>query len=85
MSYSHLQSIDGQVGLHPRIHRVPHDSVAEHVLNRTQIQLSFARVVLGNIGQPQLVGLVSGEVPLHQVVMHRRARRDVLALAFADH
>jgi len=51
----HFEGIDGQVAGHPRVDRVTDDPAGPHVLDRAQIQLSLGGVVLGDVGQPQLV------------------------------
>ena len=49
--------------------RVADDPVGEHVLDRAEVELALAGVVLGDVGQPQLVRRVGGEVAV------RRGRR----------
>ena len=66
-----VEGVDGDAGLHPRIDRIPHDPVREHVLDRTHVELSFQRAMFGDVGQPQFVGRAGGEVSAHQVLMHR--------------
>ena len=72
VSHGHLECVDRDPGLHPRVDRVTHDPVGEHIFDRTQVHLSLSGAVLGDVGEPQLVGPLSGELPLHQVIMDRR-------------
>lgn len=39
-----VQGFDGELGLHSVADRVPHDPVGEHVLDRTEVDLAFARL-----------------------------------------
>ncbi len=41
--------------LHPDVDRVPDDPVREHVLDRAKVNLAFAGVMFGDVGQPDLV------------------------------
>ena len=42
-------------------------------------------LVFGNVAEPQPVGLLGGEVVLHQIVVDRRADLAVLAALLAEH
>lgn len=57
-----LECSDGQARLHPRVDRVSDDPVAEHVLDRANVELALARFVFRDIGQPELVGGVGNEL-----------------------
>ncbi len=50
------------------------DAVAEQVLDRAAVDLPLGGRVLGDVGDPHLIGALGGGVPLHVVVVHRRAR-----------
>ncbi len=90
-----LDRLDGQVRLHPRVDRVPHDPAREHVLDRAEVELAFRGLVLGDVGQPQLVRCIRSEHMTGSavlvddgtpVVVHRRPRLAVLAVfGFAAH
>jgi hypothetical protein len=41
--------------------------------------------MLSNIGQPQLIWFLGGEIPLDQIVMHRRSDLAVLAALLTEH
>ena len=70
----HLQGAEGEVAGHPRVDRIAHDPAGPDVLDRAQVQLPLAGGVLGDVGQPHHVRAGCGEVPLDQVIVHRRAR-----------
>ena len=70
MGYRHFERVNGQARLHPGVDRVADDLVREHVLDRTQIQFSLTSSVFGDIGQPQLVWSIIGELAFDEVIMH---------------
>jgi hypothetical protein len=80
-----VEGCDGQAGLHPCVDRVSDDPLAEDVLDRAEIQLAFAGGVFGDVGEPQPVGAIRGEVTADQVVMHRRAGLLLSAALLAEH
>src|SRR5699024_3507106 len=53
--HSHLERIDSQPGLHPRADRIADDARGVGVLDRAEVQLALIRMVLRNVGQPQLI------------------------------
>src|SRR4029079_2832723 len=61
-----------------RIDGVADDSVGKHVLDRTQVELAFTGSVFGNVGQPQPIWRISGEIPTDQIVMYGWAGFSVL-------
>ena len=63
------------------IHGVADDPVGADVFDRAEVELALAGGVLGDVGQPQPFGAVGGEVPLDEVVVHRRAGLAVQARA----
>ncbi len=67
------QGADGELGGHALVEGVADDAVAEQVLDRAAVELALGGGVLGDVGQPQLVGSGGGELALDQVVVHRRA------------
>lgn len=70
----HPQDVDRDPLRHAGVDRVAHDAVGPDVLDRAQVQAGLAGVVLGDVGQPQLVGSLGAELALHQVIMDRRPR-----------
>ena len=60
-----LQSSNGEVAGHPWSHRIADDAVAEHVLDRAQVELALTGGMLGDVGQPQLVRSIGSEMALH--------------------
>jgi hypothetical protein len=68
------QGGNGESGGHPVVHRVAHDPPGAGVLDRAEVELALLGGVLGDVGQPQLVGAGCGELAAHEVVVHRRAR-----------
>ena len=53
---------------------VSDDLVGVAVLDRTQVQLALTGGMLGDIGQPLGIWCGGGEIPAHEVVVHRRPR-----------
>ncbi len=82
--YRVLECVHCQLGLHPVADGVPHDPPREHVLHTAQAQFAFSGPVLRDIGQPQLVGHVRGEVALDEVVVHSRSRPPIPAASLAS-
>lgn len=72
-SYRVSKRRDGQLSGHPRVDRVAHDPVRAHVFDGAEIKLAFVGPVLGDIGHPQLVQNVCGEIAEHKVVVAGRA------------
>ena len=62
---------DRQRRWHPRTDRVADDALGEHVLDEAGVELSFRGLVLGDVGDPELVRPGRREVPLDEVVMDR--------------
>src|SRR6218665_3853462 len=57
-----LERPHGQSRLHSGVDEVSDDPVSEHVLDRTEIEPALSAPVLGDVSEPQLVELVSGEL-----------------------
>src|SRR5690606_20211594 len=55
------------------IYGVAHDPTREDVLDRAEVELALASRVLRDIGQPEFVDIVSGEVSLDEIIVHWRA------------
>ena len=60
--YGHLEGIDRQTLPHSRADRVTDDSRRAGVLDCAQVQLSFIGVVLGYVGEPQLIRAIGSEL-----------------------
>ena len=80
-----LQCRDGKRGLHPRVHRVADDPGGIDVLDRAQLELPLGSGVLRDVGQPELVWRLGGEVPLHQVIVDRWSRLPVQTTFLRKH
>lgn len=65
-----LESVHGQRGLHPAGHGAPHNPSGVEILGRTEVELALSGGVLGDVGQPQPVGLLGREVPADVAIMH---------------
>src|SRR5699024_12880478 len=73
--HSHLEGIDSQPGLHPRADRIANDPRRVGVLDRTEVQFALIRMVLRNVGQPQLDRAISSKlVPGPPVGIDNRAQ-----------
>jgi len=75
------QRADGEVGGHAIADRVADDPVGEHVFDRAAVELPLGGGMLGDVGQPDNIGCWRREVPLDQVVVHRRTGGLPAALA----
>src|SRR3954469_821638 len=62
-----------QGSLHAGVDGVADDPAGVDVFDCAEIELALGGVVLGDVGQPGLVGRGGGELPIDQVVVHRRA------------
>jgi len=60
-----------EMRLHPTIGRVADDPAREGVLDRAKVELALVRRVLGDVGEPQLVGSLRTERTANKVVVHR--------------
>ncbi len=69
-----VQRVHREAGLHTVADRVADDPSGEHVLDGAEVELALVGPVLGDVGQPQLVHVIGGEVPLDQVIVDRRSR-----------
>src|SRR5699024_11093969 len=73
--HGHLEGISSQPGLHPRADRISDDARGVGVLDRTQVQLALIRMVLRNVGQPELIRSISSKlVPGPTVGLDNRAQ-----------
>lgn len=66
-----VQGVHRERGLHSRVDRVADDPVGVHVFDGAEVELAFIGAVLGDVGQPDLVGGLGAELTLHEVVMNR--------------
>jgi hypothetical protein len=58
------QGGDSELGGHPAADGVANDAGRAGVLDRTEVELAPAGRVLGDVGQPEPIGLLGGELPL---------------------
>lgn len=80
-----VQGRHGEAGLHPRVDVVTDDPPAEDVLDRIEIQLPFPGGVFGDVGEPQAVRAICGEVTADHVVVYRRTGLLGPAASFPEH
>ena len=66
-----VQRSDRERGLHVGVHRVADDATRERVFDGAEIELALDGGVLGDIGEPQLVGGLGAEGAAHEIVVHR--------------
>lgn len=66
-----IQGGHRQRRLHSRVDRVAHDPVGVDVFDGAEVELAFVGAVLGDIGQPDLVGGRGAELTLDEVVVDR--------------
>jgi hypothetical protein len=77
----HAEGVGDQWGGLVAVDRPAHYSAGEHIQHHTAIQLAFPGGVLGDVGDPQLVGCWPVEAALDQVSGGRRIglARDALS------
>ena len=78
-----FEGVHGQRCAHAVADRVPHDPAGEDVFDRAQVQFPLVRSMLGDVGEPQPVRALGGELTLHEVVVDGRAGSTLLLTAFA--
>jgi hypothetical protein len=64
----HLEGIDDELGPDVIGDRPADDASAEGVEDDGDVDLAGVGGVLGDVGDPQLVGLVDGELAVHQIL-----------------
>src|SRR5690606_37089123 len=69
VSDGHLESIDGEPGLHTRIDRVADDPVRVDVFHCAAVELAFRGPMLRNIRQPESVRGIGRELTLDEIFM----------------
>lgn len=75
----------GQQCDHAGTHRVAHDVGRPHVFDCDEVELALGGGMFGDVGQPQLVRILGGEVTFDQVIMCRRSGlRTLLSLLVDD-
>jgi hypothetical protein len=62
-----VEGVNGEPRGHSGVHRVADDPVAASVLDSAEVELALPGGVLGDVGQPQLVELLSTELAGDQV------------------
>src|SRR5438552_1159945 len=82
--HCHRERIDDKIGILPDSHRPPYYLPGECVHDRGAVQLAPGRGVPGDVGQPQHVRRVGGELPLDQVFLSGGVHRVLPALAPVD-
>lgn len=77
--YGILQGSNGQGCRHLLVDQVADDPLREDVLDQADVELALLSRMLGDVGDPQLVGVTCREVPLEEVIVDRWARAAVEA------
>lgn len=81
-----VQGVHRETGFHSVRDRVADDPAGEHVFDGAEVELALVGPVLGDVGQPEFVDVVCGEVALHEVVVDRRSGAlPVLAALLPEH
>src|SRR6218665_384955 len=57
-----FSALTSQAGLHPGVNQVSEDLVGEHVPDRAGLELCLRRSMFGDVGEPELVRAVGGEL-----------------------
>ena len=82
----HVESVQDQAGAQVVGHGPPDDAPAEGIEHDGQVEEPGPGRDVGNVGDPQPVGCIRGEVPADQVVMGWCARlRSLSPLGFTEH
>jgi len=71
----HLQGVDDELAAEVVGDGPAHDHAGPHVQDRAAVDLPLTGGVLGDVGAPQPVRAVGGELALHQIVVHGCRRR----------
>src|SRR5690625_388171 len=71
--YRVVQGVHCKTSLHSVADGVADDAAGEHVFDGAEVELALVGPVLGDVGQPQFVDVIGGEVALDEVVVDRRA------------
>ena len=71
--------------LHPIIDRVADDPAREDVLDRTQVERALVGTVLGDVGEPQLVGCSGAEDAPDQIIVDGGSGPVALPSPAGDH
>src|SRR5690606_26760280 len=79
-SHGLVERRNSEAGLHAGVDGVANDPVRPNVFDGADVELALIGAVLGDVGQPRLVGAIGGEVPAHEVVMGCRAGLGGLAV-----
>jgi len=80
-----VERVDSELGGHPGADRVADDALRADVFDRAAVELAFVGPMLGDVGQPDLIGALGGEVALDQVVVHGRADLAAVATLLGEH
>ena len=76
----HLHRPDHHLPILSMVHRPAHDPPVEQVQHDAQVQLAFAGLELGDVGDPFGFRLQRGEVPIQQVTHARERNHRAAAL-----
>src|SRR5215217_7557381 len=65
--YRHLQGVDHEFRLHVRGHRPPDDLARVGIQDEGHVEEAFLRRYVGDVRQPDLIGLSGNELPAKQI------------------
>lgn len=68
ITYRHVEGVDHEGGVLLGVDGPAHDAAAVGVEDRSTVDPPFLCPVLGDVGDPQLVGPEPVELPVHQVI-----------------
>ena len=71
--YCAVQGVHRQASLPPGVYGVAEDTTGERVLDGAEVELALVGPVLSDVGEPELVDVIGGEVAPDQVVVDRRS------------
>ena len=66
-----VQGVHRQASLHPGVYGVAEDTTGERVLDGAEVELALVDPVPSDVGKPELVDVIRGDVAPDQVVVDR--------------
>jgi hypothetical protein len=65
--YCHLEGVEHELGFHVSVHRPPDDLARVGIQDEGQVEEPLLRRYVGDVRQPNLIGLSGNELPAEQI------------------